>query len=918
MRCTAFSGGSLMIMIGDSSNFPYGVVGKRSVSLNWPLTGRAEEVRLIEASVAAPDVGGIVVCGQAGVGKSRIAREALATTGDRLVRWAVGTSSATAIPLGAFASWTTGPGDNLQLVRSVSAALTAAPESTTAVIAVDDAHLLDELSIFVLHQIVARAAAKVVLTVRAGETIPAGLQEVWAAGQFEWLDLQPLSRNDTRTVVTAALGGSLDPDAVGKLWRMTRGNMLYLRNILEQEVGQGRIAARHGVWQWSGEPVIPPSLVELIESRIGTLSAEVGDVVDTLAVGEPIELGSLRRITSPAAIEEADERGLITVERVDDRDEVRVAHPLYGEVRRRRAATTRLRRLRGLIVDGLTDCPDDGDARVLVRRAGLTLDSDRQPDPALFVRAAEGAVSLADLPLAERLADAAIRAGGGQDAYFVRAHALSWLSRGEEADAVLAAISTEGSTDALKARIVFLRAVNRLYAMADPRGAIALVDDASRTLGHDARNCLSAFVAVHHAAMGRSDAAVQASRHVAVDELPHLVGAVYVWGLTVAAGDTGRVAKAVEHSDVGYRFVGKAFDAGHMRFVIADAHVDALLQAGLVEEAEAVATQLHTDAADLPGPAQMISTAIAGRAALGAGRADVARSLLTPVVEVLVAAGDTNGWGYRYQLPLTIALAMCGSTAEAAAAVDSLDELRHPSWRFLDYEYVIAKAWVTARQGMVKEAIQALSKAAKAVGADGRSAAEVACLQVAAQFGDRTSGTRLRLIAEQVQGPRARVAARFAIGLRAGDGCEISAASHEFEAFGDLLAAADAAAHAASVFRRKNLRGSAYAASVRAADLAKQCGGVLTPATGMEGEQLPLTSREREIVMLLGDGLSSRAVAGRLTLSVRTVEGHIYRAMSKTGTTTREDLAALLSAQRDTPRVHDPNESGAQRYPPTG
>jgi DNA-binding NarL/FixJ family response regulator len=46
--------------------------------------------------------------------------------------------------------------------------------------------------------------------------------------------------------------------------------------------------------------------------------------------------------------------------------------------------------------------------------------------------------------------------------------------------------------------------------------------------------------------------------------------------------------------------------------------------------------------------------------------------------------------------------------------------------------------------------------------------------------------------------------------------------------------------------------------------------------------------------MLIGQGLSNRAVAERLTLSVRTVESHIYRAMSKTATTTRDELAAVL------------------------
>nr|CRL57419.1 TPR repeat-containing protein [Mycolicibacterium fortuitum subsp. fortuitum DSM 46621 = ATCC 6841 = JCM 6387] len=46
--------------------------------------------------------------------------------------------------------------------------------------------------------------------------------------------------------------------------------------------------------------------------------------------------------------------------------------------------------------------------------------------------------------------------------------------------------------------------------------------------------------------------------------------------------------------------------------------------------------------------------------------------------------------------------------------------------------------------------------------------------------------------------------------------------------------------------------------------------------------------------MLLGTGLSSRAIAERLRLSVRTVEGHIYRAMAKTGVSTRAELVALL------------------------
>ena len=70
------------------------------------------------------------------------------------------------------------------------------------------------------------------------------------------------------------------------------------------------------------------------------------------------------------------------------------------------------------------------------------------------------------------------------------------------------------------------------------------------------------------------------------------------------------------------------------------------------------------------------------------------------------------------------------------------------------------------------------------------------------------------------------------------------------------------------------------------------------PALRQAAEPLPLTMREREIAMLIDEGLSNREVAERLTLSVRTVESHIYRAMARTGTTSREELTALLSKHR--------------------
>ena len=169
------------------------------------------------------------------------------------------------------------------------------------------------------------------------------------------------------------------------------------------------------------------------------------------------------------------------------------------------------------------------------------------------------------------------------------------------------------------------------------------------------------------------------------------------------------------------------------------------------------------------------------------------------------------------------------------------------------------------------------------------------CLQTATQFGDRSCAARLTELTAIAEGPRPALAARFASALSAGNAAELTSLSEEFEKMGDLVAAADAAAHAALAYRSEDRRGSALGCSARAAALAEQCGGAVTPALRRASDPLPLTAREREIVMLIGQGLSNREVAERLTLSVRTVESHIYRAMAKTGTTSREELAGLLS-----------------------
>jgi DNA-binding CsgD family transcriptional regulator len=69
------------------------------------------------------------------------------------------------------------------------------------------------------------------------------------------------------------------------------------------------------------------------------------------------------------------------------------------------------------------------------------------------------------------------------------------------------------------------------------------------------------------------------------------------------------------------------------------------------------------------------------------------------------------------------------------------------------------------------------------------------------------------------------------------------------------------------------------------------------------GPSASFTRREREIAALVATGLTNREIAGQLCLSVRTVEAHVDRILSKLGFRTRTQLAAWIHQEGLAPRI---------------
>ena len=99
---------------------------------HWPLVGRDQEIDEVTGLIGNNAYRGVALAGKPGVGKSRLAREAIRAAADAgwTVRRAAATATSRSIPLGAFAQWTDDfEGAPLALARRVIAALTIRPSS---------------------------------------------------------------------------------------------------------------------------------------------------------------------------------------------------------------------------------------------------------------------------------------------------------------------------------------------------------------------------------------------------------------------------------------------------------------------------------------------------------------------------------------------------------------------------------------------------------------------------------------------------------------------------------------------------------------------------------------------------------------------------------------------------------------------
>ncbi|NED60547.1 AAA family ATPase, partial [Streptomyces sp. SID10244] len=229
------------------------------MSSNWPLVEREKEFRIIESALRGETTAcGVVLTGDSGVGKTTLARHVTAAL-DGGVRWVAGTESARSIPLGVFAHLV-GPATTSDPVTYLAAARESLLADGNVVIGVDDAHLLDELSATLLHQLAIDRAVHIVATVRSGEAVPDAVTSLWKDNHLTRITLSPFTKQQSVELIESVLGGQLEGLSADLMWEASGGNALFLRHLVEGARQADTLRQVNGVWQLRGRAAITSEL----------------------------------------------------------------------------------------------------------------------------------------------------------------------------------------------------------------------------------------------------------------------------------------------------------------------------------------------------------------------------------------------------------------------------------------------------------------------------------------------------------------------------------------------------------------------------------------------------------------------------------------------------------------------------------
>jgi len=732
----------------------------------WPSVPRRATDRVGEI-IAQERSGGVALVGHEGVGKTTLAARAAERLGLGDPLWVVGTFAQSSVPFGAF-----GPLLDIHEAGKPAELMSAAAESVmrqanSAPIVIDNARLLDPLSASLVYRLAKEAAAqpsgsRIIVTVRSVLRVPQVVGALWDDGLLERIEVIPMDGAETAAVVAAAGGG----DATD-LYRRSTGNPLHLRMLLTTGGTEETLSAA-------------------IDRYLTGLDAQVRRVLAHLCVFEPLTHPDLVALTGEAAVRAAVDAGAVAIHR----GLVYSGHPLYIERLATLLDRSEVQRLRTAIAAQLATTPSRTPADRLGRTL-IALQGEGPVDCESVVAAAQEALQLGDVALAERLARGALDRGEFFDARLVLSTALGWQGRGWEADSVLGAVDIGTLSEDQMMDWALPRAANQFWMLSEPERATTFLQNVRRRVGaqssHLTLDALSGTFAMN---AGN----IRKAAEVAEEVLSHAdaPAMAVAWAASAAALCAARSGRFDAVEPAVRRCLASEYP-GLLRFTVGLAETTTLLMAAELDAAEEAARRF-TDFAELAQPGRAIGEVLLGQVLLARGECAAAVELLKPAAATLARTGYS--WGPLALMYLTTALGYQGEIAESAKALARAQSRHCTKSAMFAPELGIARAWRLATIGDRNAAITTARDAARTAERAGQFAIAIRAWHEATRLGDRHAAAAMDQIAGSAVCAYTDMAMAHARALAAGEAEALSAAAERLSAAGFNGAAADAARQA--------------------------------------------------------------------------------------------------------------------------
>ena len=846
---------------------------------SWPLVGRAEQLAEMSALLVDGRGPGVLLTGEAGVGKSRLAAEVLdrcARDGVHVVRTS-GAEASSGMPFQAMAGLVSGE-PTADLFARAARDLRRASGDRPVVLAVDEADHLDPVSAALVHHLAATARTTLLAAARTDALEKPAVRALRRRPLVREVEVRGLGRDGVGELLQVALGGPVDGVTTERLWRLSRGNPLFLRHLVTAGRQAGALRAGAGVWRWHGRLHGYGRLSDLVASALGELPAGEARALEWIAHVEPVPLEVLERLAGQDELEELERRSLISLESRGDRLLVRTAHPLYGEAVRSGTSAPRRRAVYREFADALARSDTAGEQRLpLVNWRLLAGEPVADAD---VLAAASDALARRDPELAERLART-VPAGRA-----LVAESLVVQGRAEEAEARLAALDRPA-----------LRALNLFWGLRRTREAADVVRAARSRTGGARRNPGQSRAApdteAAELAVAELALATFGDGDAECGELPALPPGSAVAGaaaqlrayLTTFLGRPASVVAAVDSGELPLLGPWPAMDGA-----VQACHLHALVLDGRIGTALGTAREYYLAAVERGAGDETALLSLAwGVCETWAGRHEAALPHYREARALIDAHTPFPVQAYVFS-EYAAGLAATGDTG-AGRHVLAEGLRRLPGGSAMREHLALGRVRVLACSGRLEQAAgEAVELSARYL-TRGRLANAVEALYYAARV--RPSADAAARLAEVVPACGSALfplLARHARAFADGDAEALGEVSEALALIGYHGIAAEAASAASAHSAGRNAVRYAF----REARLRERCGGFRARWAVRTTRTEPLTRRQREVCELAVRGLDNAAIAEELSLSGRTVANHLQSVYGKLGVRSRTELAAVL------------------------